>query len=74
MYVIGVPVTSAGAVLSLAEAGVSLTIPEGALAAGQQEEIYLAVLNDAKDRPQLGGNWKIALSGILVKAASPTIV
>ncbi|XP_043238991.1 netrin receptor UNC5C-like [Amphibalanus amphitrite] len=47
-------VTSAGAVLSLAEAGVSLTIPEGALAEGQQEEIYLVVLNDSKGRPQLG--------------------
>ena len=57
VYIHFLPVTSSGAVLCLPESGVSLTIPEGALASGQQEEVYLAVLNDAKDRPQLAGNY-----------------
>ncbi|XP_037084126.1 netrin receptor UNC5C-like [Pollicipes pollicipes] len=46
-------VTSAGAALTLADAGVTLMIPEGAVAPGQREEVYLAVMSDAKDRPQL---------------------
>ena len=47
--------TSSGGVLSLPECGVSLTVPEGALAPGQQRQLYLAVLSDAKHRPRLTG-------------------
>lgn len=46
-------VTHAGARLTLNDLGVSLTIPEGALARGQKEEIFLCVLKDDKHRPKL---------------------
>ena len=48
-------VTSAGAVLSLPNAGVSLMIPEGAVPSGQVEEVYLAVATDTREKPQLNG-------------------
>ena len=44
-----------GAVLSLPDAGVSLLIPEGAVPAGQVEDVYLAVADDARERPPLSG-------------------
>ena len=36
-------------------AGVSITIPEGAVAKGQLTDIYLAISRDDKDRPKLTG-------------------
>ena len=36
-------------------AGVSLTIPEGAIRKGQNEDVFLAVCRDDKDRPKLTG-------------------
>lgn len=35
--------------------GVSMTIPEGAVAEDQSVDVYLAVLRDDKDRPKLTG-------------------
>ena len=51
-------VTSAGAVLTLPEAGVSLLIPEGAVPSGHQEDVYLAVVNDSREKPQLTGETR----------------
>jgi len=59
-------VTSAGGELALRGAGVTLTVPEGALAAGQQEDLYLAVLCDAKDRPQLADDETLLSPVVLV--------
>ena len=56
--------TSSGGVLSLPECGVSLTVPEGALASGQQRQLYLAVLSDAKHRPQLTGDCHSATEAV----------
>jgi len=36
-------------------AGVSMTIPEGAVRQDETVDIYLAVLRDDKDRPKLTG-------------------
>lgn len=48
-------VTSSGARLILADAGVTLTIPEGALKAGQVQEFYLASLREDRYRPKIAG-------------------
>ncbi|XP_014284948.1 netrin receptor UNC5B isoform X2 [Halyomorpha halys] len=42
-----------GGRLSLPDSGISLTIPEGALARGRKEDIYVAVLRDDRHRPKL---------------------
>ena len=57
-----VAVTSAGAVLSLPSAGVTLTIPEGAVPPGQEEEVYLAVANDTREKPPLNGKGRDSLT------------
>ena len=44
-------VTSAGARLSLPESGVSLTVPEGALAPGQAQDMFVSVVHDTKCYP-----------------------
>lgn len=49
-----VSVTSAGMRLSLAAAGVALTVPEGALSRGRREQMYMAVVKDDRYRPRLG--------------------
>lgn len=49
-------VTSAGCTLTLADLGVTLTIPEGALEKGFTEEVFLAVLTEGRDRPRLSDN------------------
>ena len=36
-------------------AGVSMTIPEGAVRQDESVDVYLAVLRDDKDRPKLSG-------------------
>ncbi|XP_043202701.1 netrin receptor UNC5C-like isoform X2 [Amphibalanus amphitrite] len=59
-------VTSAGAVLSLPNAGVTLVIPEGAVPTGQAEEVYLAVASDAREKPQLNENQTLLSPVILV--------
>ncbi|GLH00563.1 Netrin receptor unc-5 [Gryllus bimaculatus] len=43
----------AGARLCLPEAGVALTVPEGAVARGQREQLFVAVLRDDAHRPKL---------------------
>ncbi|KAF0301460.1 Netrin receptor UNC5C [Amphibalanus amphitrite] len=58
--------TSAGAVLSLPNAGVTLVIPEGAVPAGQAEEVYLAVASDAREKPQLNENQTLLSPVVLV--------
>jgi len=45
--------TSSGCRLSIKEAAISLTIPEGALSSS--EDVYCAILADDKDRPHLTG-------------------
>jgi leucine-rich repeat transmembrane protein FLRT len=47
--------TSTGGRISLAESGVSLTVPENAIPRGQKEDIYIAVLRDDRHRPKLTG-------------------
>ncbi|XP_004924806.1 netrin receptor UNC5C isoform X2 [Bombyx mori] len=47
-------VSSAGARLALPAAGVALSVPEGALARGRREQIYVAVVKDDRYRPRLG--------------------
>ncbi|XP_076458521.1 netrin receptor UNC5C-like [Babylonia areolata] len=42
-----------GGRLLLPESGVMVTVPEGALPAGQVQEMYMAVCRDDKDRPPL---------------------
>ena len=37
------------------DAGVYLTVPEGAVRQGSNIEMFLAVLRDDKDRPKLSG-------------------
>ena len=49
-------VTHQGAVLTLPDLGVTLTIPEGALEKGFTEEVFLAVLTEGRDRPRLCDN------------------
>ena len=46
----------AGAVVTLPDLGVTLTIPEGALDRGYTEEIFLAVMTEGRDRPRLSDN------------------
>ncbi|XP_065574242.1 netrin receptor UNC5C-like isoform X2 [Artemia franciscana] len=46
-------VTSAGAKIVLPEAGVFLTVPQGAVPHGKSEEIYVAIIVDDRDRPDL---------------------
>jgi leucine-rich repeat transmembrane protein FLRT len=48
-------VTSAGARLSIPESGISFTVPEGALARGQREDVFVAVLREDRHRPKLSG-------------------
>lgn len=48
-------VTSAGARLSILESGISLSVPEGALARGQREDAFVAVLREDRHRPKLSG-------------------
>ncbi len=38
-------------------AGVSVTIPEGAIKKGSTEEVFVAVCRDDKDRPKLSGEF-----------------
>ena len=45
-----------GAVLTLPDLGVTLTVPEGALDKGFTEEVFLAVLTEGRDRPRLSDN------------------
>ncbi|XP_037083856.1 netrin receptor UNC5C-like, partial [Pollicipes pollicipes] len=59
-------VTSAGAVLTLESAGVSLLVPEGAVPAGQLEEVYLAVMSDTREKPQLAEHQTLLSPVILV--------
>ena len=49
-------VTHSGAVLTLPDLGVTLTVPEGALDKGFTEEVFLAVLTEGRDRPRLSDN------------------
>lgn len=58
-------VTSSGARLILADAGVTLTIPEGALKAGQVQEFYLASLREDRYRPKIAESQTL-LSPILL--------
>ena len=46
-------VTSAGARISLSESNISLTIPEGALAPGQTQDMYISVVHDTKSYPEM---------------------
>ena len=55
-------VTSAGARLILPDAGVTLTIPEGALKSGQVQEFYLAVLREDRYRPKISGEQSVTAS------------
>jgi netrin receptor unc-5 len=55
-------VTSAGARLILPDAGVTLTIPEGALKSGQVQEFYLAVLREDRYRPKISGEQSVPAS------------
>ncbi|KAE8737757.1 hypothetical protein FOCC_FOCC016776 [Frankliniella occidentalis] len=64
--------TSAGARLSLPECGVSLTIPEGALARGQEALVSLAVLTEDRARPRLADGQTL-LSGV-VQVGPPGLV
>lgn len=64
--------TSAGARLSLPECGVSLTVPEGALARGQEALISLAVLTEDRARPRLAEGQTL-LSGV-VQVGPPGLV
>ena len=48
--------THNGCVLTLADLGVTLTVPEGALDKGFTEEVFLAVLTEGRDRPRLSDN------------------
>ena len=57
-----VTVTSAGARLILPDAGVTLTIPEGALKVGQVQEFYLAVLREDRYRPKISGKAESYMS------------
>lgn len=52
-------VTSTGARLYLSDINVSLTIPEGAIAKGHKEDIFLAVLQDDRHRPKLSGTCSV---------------
>ena len=52
-------VTSAGSRLVLPDAGVALTIPEGALKNGQVQEHYLAILREDRYRPKITGKKQI---------------
>lgn len=47
------PVTHAGANLGLAESGVSLTVPEGAVSRTRKSELFLSILNEDCFRPKL---------------------
>ena len=57
-------VTPAGARLALPECGVSLTVPEGALARGQEALLSLAVLPEDRHRPRLSDGQTL-LSGVV---------
>uniref|UniRef100_T1IHT4 Netrin receptor UNC5 n=1 Tax=Strigamia maritima TaxID=126957 RepID=T1IHT4_STRMM len=57
--------TKVGGRLVLPDAGVTLTIPEGALGADTAQEIYLAVLREDKDRPKLSDK-ETMLSPVIV--------
>ncbi|XP_075245645.1 netrin receptor UNC5C-like isoform X3 [Convolutriloba macropyga] len=57
--------TSAGGRLCLPRSGVSLLIPEGAIAPGVSQEVYLAVSNEDRERPKLPDGGTI-LSPIIV--------
>ncbi|XP_040570273.1 netrin receptor UNC5C [Lepeophtheirus salmonis] len=46
-------VTSNGSVISLENLGITLTIPEGALDKGYNEEIFLTLMSEGRDRPRL---------------------
>ena len=51
--------SSAGGTLTLADHGVTLTVPEGALDPGFTEEIFLAVMTEARDRPRLASGQTV---------------
>lgn len=62
--------THTGGRLCLTESGVSLTIPEGAIRKGQNEDVFLAVCRDDKDRPKLTDKQTILSPVILCGPAS----
>ena len=49
-------ISGIGGRIALPQAGVSLTVPSGAIDKGHQEDMYIAVLTEDKDRPKLKGN------------------
>ncbi|XP_049821786.1 netrin receptor UNC5C-like isoform X2 [Aethina tumida] len=49
-------VTHSGAFLNLAESGVSLLIPEGAVSRSRKQELFLSILNEDCFRPKLAEN------------------
>jgi leucine-rich repeat transmembrane protein FLRT len=53
--IVSATVTSAGTRLSLPESGISLSVPEGALARGHKEDVFIAVLREDRHRPKLSG-------------------
>ncbi|XP_076459267.1 netrin receptor UNC5C-like isoform X2 [Babylonia areolata] len=55
-----------GGRLILPESGVMVTVPEGALPAGQVQEMYMAVCRDDKDRPPLSDQQTILSPVVLV--------
>lgn len=64
-------VTSNGSRLVLPDAGVALTIPEGALKNGQVQEHYLAILREDRYRPKISGKEPITTHQIQIQI-SPT--
>ncbi|XP_063718147.1 netrin receptor UNC5C-like isoform X2 [Symsagittifera roscoffensis] len=57
--------TSSGGRLCLPRSGVSLLVPEGAIAPGKSQEVYLAISNEDRERPKLPDGGTI-LSPIIV--------
>ena len=60
--------TSAGARLTLPGSGATLTLPEGALAPGQTQDMFISVAHDTKQYPDMrdGGQQQTLLSPVVL--------
>jgi len=58
-------VTQAGARISLPDSSISLTVPEGAVAPGQTQDMFLTVLHDTKSYPDMS-HGQTLLSPVII--------